>query len=174
MGYQEKTLVLFGFCSKTRMHSSRMRTGRTWTVFQSLLFGGGVTCLVGGGYLPGPGRGVWSWGVSGPGGYLTGLGGCLVRGVPSWSQGGVPTWSQGGVPTWSRGVPGQVLPPPVNRMTHTCKNITLAKTSFRPENLHTDVQDKCSPCIYNTYLKTWWSSAKPASLSRLHGGRFLS
>ena len=23
-------------------------------------------------------------------------------------------------------------PPPVNRITHTCKNITLAKTSFRP------------------------------------------
>ena len=29
------------------------------------------------------------------------------------------------------GVPGQVLPP-VNRMTNRCKNITLAKTSFRP------------------------------------------
>ena len=47
--------------------------------------------------------GVWSGGLSGPGGV------CLVWG----------------------GLPGQVLPP-VNRMTHRCKNITLAKTSFRP------------------------------------------
>ena len=30
------------------------------------------------------------------------------------------------------GVTGQVIPPILNRMTHTCKNITLAKTSFRP------------------------------------------
>ena len=70
------------------MHSSRMRTSRTLTVFQSLLF----------------------WGVSGP------------RGVSG---------PGGRVPAWSGGVPGQVLLP-VNRMTHTCKNITLAKTSFRP------------------------------------------
>ena len=37
---------------------------------------------------------------------------------------------QGGSPS-----PGGVLlarPPPVNRMTDRCKNITLAKTSFRP------------------------------------------
>ena len=27
---------------------------------------------------------------------------------------------------------GGQVPPPVNRMTHTCKNITLAKTSLRP------------------------------------------
>ena len=46
---------------------------------------------------------------------MSGLGGCLVWGCVSGPG----------------GVPGQVLPP-VNRMTHRCKNITLAKTSFRP------------------------------------------
>ena len=104
------------------MHSSRMRTGRSLTVFRSLQPGGCV---------PGPG-------VPGPGGVY------LVRGG-TWSRGGVPgarggylvpggcTWSRGGVGVylvWG-GVPGQV-PPPVNRMTNRCKNITLAKTSFRP------------------------------------------
>ena len=180
----------------TRMHSSRMRTGRSLTVFRSLQPGGGGTWSGGGGtwsrggggctwsgggvpgpgmvYLvrggvPGPGGCPWSgggctWsggGVHGPGG-VPGPGGCtwsrggvpgprgvyLVRGVGgTWSRGGCTwsggergcTWSRGGVPgpggcTWSRGmgVPGQVLPPPVNRMTNRCKNITLAKTSFRP------------------------------------------
>ena len=91
----------------TRMHSSRMRTGRTLTVFRSLLFRGG---------------GVWSRGVSGLGWHT-----CLVQG------GGVPAWS-GGVPAWSEGgclVRYSPLPP-VDRMTHACENITLAKTSFRP------------------------------------------
>ena len=76
--------------------------------------------------------------------------------VPPWTR-GVPAWSGGGclVPGGTSLVPGGFLPgpggvsgpgrvpawsggclvrhsPPVNRMTHTCKNITLAKTSFRP------------------------------------------
>ena len=90
---------------ETRMHSSRMCTGQTLTVFQSLLFRGGS----------GPG-GVWSWGVSGPGGipaylpgrgwvYLPGLGGSLVLG--GW----------GYVPAWSG------TPPPVDRIL----DITLVK-----------------------------------------------
>ena len=87
---------------------------------------------------------TWSrGGVPGPGG------GC------TWSQGGVPgpggcTWSRGCTWSWG-GVPGPggvylvqgvyLVPrgvylvrysPPVNRMTNRCKNITLAKTSFRP------------------------------------------
>ena len=81
---------------------------------------GGVAAWSGGGCLVQGGSCL----VRGVGVYLPGPGGggtCLVRG-------GVPTRSQG----WGEGVPGQVLPPPVNRMTHTCKNITLAKTSFRP------------------------------------------
>ena len=163
------------------MHSSRMRTGRSLTVFRSLQPGGGVPgpggvyLVPGGVYLvlggvPGPGgctwsqgvylvlggvpgpRGLylvpggctWSWGgVPGPGGCVPGPGGC------TWSQ-GVCTWSQGvylvlgGVPgprgvylvlggcTWSGGVYLVRYSPPVNRMTNRCKNITLAKTSFRP------------------------------------------
>ena len=179
----------------TRMHSSRMRTGRPLTVFWGLLFPGGR----GGVYLPSPGGctclvlggrgGTWSGGctwsrgvylpayrltidrilgsaVFGGGGVCT----CLVLGGYTWSGGvpgpggctclvlgGVPACSRGvgGVPAWSRGVylpgPGVYLPgprggvpawswggclvrysPPVNRITDRCKNITLAKTSFRP------------------------------------------
>ena len=113
------------------MHSSRMRTGRSLTVCCSVLpgggspwSGGGCVCLV-----PGVGfslvRGcAWSWGgfslvlggVPGPG-----RGFSLIRGG-AWSQGGSP---------WSGGVfSGE--PPPVNRITDTCKNITLATTSLRP------------------------------------------
>ena len=86
--------------------------------YAGVCFPGG--CLVwGGGVVPGPGGCAWS------GGGVSGLGG--------W--GGV--WS-GGV-----GVPGPgvclsalwdttTTPPPVNRMTNRCKNITLATTSLRP------------------------------------------
>ena len=118
-----------------------------------LVPGGGVYLVPGGG-VPGPGGGVpgpgggctWSQG----GVYLV-PGGCTwSRGGCTWSRGGVPgpgggvpgpgggvpgpgggTWSggvylvPGGVYLVPGGVPGQVLPPPVNRITHTCKNITL-------------------------------------------------
>ena len=63
---------------ETRMHSSRMRTGRSLTVCRSLLPGGA-----------GPG-GVWSGGVSAPrggllpeGGLVCSLGGVYSRGVCS-------------------------------------------------------------------------------------------
>ena len=90
---------------------------------------GGV-CLVGGG-LPGPG-GVclvlggspWSGGcLPGPGGGFS-----LVRGGSPCRRGG-SAWSGGVLPG-----PGGVLrrPPPVKRITDTCKNITLATTSLRP------------------------------------------
>ena len=77
-------------------------------------------------------------------------GSCLVWGVPPWSGGClVPGGSclvQGGflpgrgIPPWSGGWGGTCLVPggawsgipPVNRMTHASKNITLTKTSFRP------------------------------------------
>ena len=126
--------------SITRMHSSRMRTGRTLTVFRSLLIGGGG--LVQGGFLPGPGGrgggflpglGVWSRGGSSlvrggclvPGGFLPGPrgGSSLVRGgggrgfLPGlgvWSRGG-SSLVRGGV-VWSRGgsslVRGGLLPGP--------------------------------------------------------------
>ena len=85
--------------------------------------GGVVVCLV---------RGV----LLDPGGILLGPGGvvCLVRGGSPWSRGGWwSAWSGGGSP-WSReGVLWR--PPPVNRITDTCKNITMATTSLRPVNI---------------------------------------
>ena len=91
-----------------RMHSSRMRTGRSLNVCCSLLPGGvsaqggvclvqGGVCLVRGVCLPGPGGGV-----------------CLVPGGSAWSRGGARRT------------------PPVDRITDTCKNITLATTLLRP------------------------------------------
>ena len=114
---------------QTRMHSSRMRTGRSLTVYWSLLPGGGV-CSSGGVSAP---RGVGVGGVcsrgSAPGGVCSG-------GVCSW---GVSA-PKGGV--CSRGLDGgngvvsqhalRQTHPPVNRMTDRCKNITLATTSLRP------------------------------------------
>ena len=96
------------------MHSSRMRTGRSLTVCCSVLPGGGGVLLGPGGVLLGPGGGV-----------------CLVPGGGSpWSWGGSrllggSAWSGGGSPET----------PPVNRITDTCKNKTLATTSLRPVNI---------------------------------------
>ena len=89
---------------QTRMHSSRMRTGRSLTVCWSVLAGGGV----------------WSWG----GGHCSGGGGspCPVGGGSGPRRGVCLLW--GGSPCPET--------PPVNRITHTCKNITLATTSLWP------------------------------------------
>ena len=115
------------------MHSSRMRTGRSLTVCRSLLLGGWLL-----------------WGVSAPGGcvcllpwgcLLPGMGcllleGCLLPGV-SASRGvcsqGVSAWGVSaprgcGVPACTEAD----TPPPVDRITDACKNITLATTSLRP------------------------------------------
>ena len=62
-----------------------------------------------GGGLPGPG-GVVAWSGGGGGCLVPGGGGCLFPG----GGGGSPET------------------PPVNRITDTCKNITLATTSLRP------------------------------------------
>ena len=111
------------------------------------------------GGLPGRGGSPWSWGVlpgwgGSPwsGGVLLGPGGILLGpgwGGSPWSRVGGFSLVRGGSP-WSRGVflgprgspwfagflpgPGGVLrrPPSVNRITDTCKNITLATTSLRP------------------------------------------
>ena len=72
---------------KTRMQSSRMRTGRSLTIWWSLLPGGG---------------------------------GCLLP------RGGGGVVSQHAL---------RQTPPPVNRMTNRCKNITLATTSLRAVNI---------------------------------------
>ena len=73
---------------KTRMHSSRMRTGHSLTVCWSLLPGGGVSapggCLL-------PGAGGLLQGVSAPGGCLLLGGGSLPLGVSALG-GGVCSW----------------------------------------------------------------------------------
>ena len=109
-----------------------------------------------------------------------------------WSGGGSPCW--GGLPG-----PGGVLPdrgvlqrhpPPVNRITDTCKNITLATTSLRPVNIFgLDIIDvraeeeivgiKKNMFIYSqeviqASLKPWYESILsfafwPESLSEFHG-----
>ena len=135
--------------TKTRMHSSRMRTGRSLTVCCSLLPGeegclaglggfslvrGGV-CLVRGVSLPGGvGGSPWSGGVSLPGGCLPGPGGVSLpggRGCSPWSR-GVSLPGGWWVSAWSRGGVLRRPHPPMYRITDTCKNITLATTSLRP------------------------------------------
>ena len=99
---------------------------------------GGVVCLVPGGVpLPGP-RGVL---LPGLGGVLPGLvGGFSLPGLRGSSllAGGSPCLAQGGLPGRGevvclvRGGSSFLETPPVNRITHTCKNITLATTLLRP------------------------------------------
>ena len=120
-----------------------MRTGRSLTGVYLPGPGGVYLPGPGGVYLPGPRGGVpaWSGGV-----YLPGPGGgggctclvpggctCLVRG----GEGG--TCLVPGGRAWSG------TPPTVNRMTHRCKNITLAKTSFRPVINITRILCSCRP-----------------------------
>ena len=55
-------------------------------------------------------------------------GGCLP-------EGGVPDQAHPPKKKFGAGTPPKIWsrhPPPVDRMTHACENITLAKTSFRP------------------------------------------
>ena len=92
---------------RKRMHSSRMRTGRSLTVCCSLLPGGGVSLPWGG--LPAGGRGAspcWGGGFSLPGG----MGSPWSLGGGSPCRGGSPCWGGGVVSPWSRGdvslVPG--------------------------------------------------------------------
>ena len=106
-----------------RMHSSRMRTGHSLTVCCRLLPGGVSPWQ--GGVLPG--RGVWS-----REGVLPGRGGILPGGGDFPGRGGSP-WQGGGCSPYWR-------PPPVNRMTNRCKNITLATTSLRPVKRRWDGQ----------------------------------
>ena len=112
----------------TRMHSSRMRTARAFTICWSLL-PRGCTCLVWGVYLPGPG-GVY---LHGPGG--TSL---VPGGVPAWSEGRGTCLVRGEYLPGPGGVPGQVLPPPRGRITHAYENITV-----RAVNMFCSVSVSC-------------------------------
>ena len=127
------------------MHSSRMRTGRSLTVCQSLLLGGGALNFplgcgpgsdpLGCGPGPdppqfplgcGPGGGCLLLGGGLIGGGASFLGGCLLGGGASFLGGGGSPWQGGGIQACTE------ADPPVNRITHCCKNITLATTSLRP------------------------------------------
>ena len=106
-----------------------MRIGRSLTVCLSLLLGGGASFL-GGSLLAG---GPPSWGVS-------------LLGVPPSE--GSPYWGGasflGGLPGRGASFLGGLLGrhPPVNRITHSCKNITFATTSLRPvTSLHMQTLD---------------------------------
>ena len=134
-----------------------MRTGRSYTVCRSLLPGGG---LLPGGVLHAQGRfsmpgevlHAWGGGFSMPGGVLH-AGGVSMPGGGVLHGGGV--WSWGGSPCQT--------PSPVNRMTDRCKNITLAKTSFRPVSYLSQkflIRD-CYPLSGNdgwvsVFICYWW------------------
>ena len=113
----------FTFVMLTRLHSSRMRTARSLTVYPSMLCSGGWGGLFRGG-------GAWSRGVPSPGGAWFGEGG-------AWSWGG-GAWSGACL---VRGVVSQhalrqTPPPPpwTEFLTHASENITLPQTSFAGGN----------------------------------------
>ena len=95
-------MCVVDFILKTRMHSSRMRTGHSLTICQSLL----LLCLLPGGLLLGVSapRGVsapWGvsapggcllWGVSAPKGGVSALGVSALGSVCSQGGGGVSSW----------------------------------------------------------------------------------
>ena len=110
------------------MHSSRMRTGRSLTV---------CCCSSRGGVLLGPGGGGGLPGRGGGGGFSLVQEGvvCLVRGGFSLVPGGFSLVPGGGV-LW------RPPSPPVNRITDTCKNITLVTTSLRPVKMSQKVKSK--------------------------------
>ena len=137
----------------TRMHSSRMRTGRSLTVCWSLLPGGGGLPGWGGSPLSrGEGGSPWSGGrVS----LVWGGSPCLVRG-------GSPCLIRGGLPAWSGEGGGWQSPPPVNRITDTCKNITLATTSLRPV------------IIYNYCSREWKSTLRSNRIAYLEKVKWVS
>ena len=152
----------------TRMHSSRMRTGHSLTICQSLLPRGcmlprgrgregvcfpGVCASgevhasevmhasLGGACFPGGAcflRGACFWGLraSQGGGYFTGEHACFPRGHVCFSVGCVfprgACMFPGGHACFPGGMP--IPPPPVNRMTDRCKNITLASTFAAAKN----------------------------------------
>ena len=105
-------------------------------------------CLLTGGVCSG---GCLLMGVSANGGVCSkgGVcsGGCLLRGCLLWREcllpGGV---CSGGCQLWGMSAPRGVsgieacteadTPPPVDRITDACKNITLATTSLRPVKIH--------------------------------------
>ena len=124
----------------TRMHSSRMRTGRSLTVCRSLLPGGGwgwghasqAVCFPGGCVLPRGMHASWmvhvSWGVHASRGCML-PGVCVLPGRCMLPRG--VCFPGGGIPACTE------ADPPVDRITDTSKNITLATTSLRLVKMQT-------------------------------------
>ena len=82
-------------------------------------------------HTPGVGS-AWCRGcLSGPGGCLSGPGGCLPGPGGSPFQVGGSSLAGGVVCLVPGGSPCPEIPP-INKITDTCKNITLATTSLRP------------------------------------------
>ena len=110
------------------MHSSRMRTGRTVTVFRKLEPPPKIWSRHPPEKIPPPK--IWSRHPPRK----------IGAGTPkNWSR-HPPKLEQAPPRKIGAGTPPEKLeqaPPPVNRITDTCKNITLAKTSFRPVTMFT-------------------------------------
>ena len=125
--------------TQTRMHSSRMRTGRSLTVCCSLLPGGGGLPIPGGGFsllgggLPVLGGVCLFWGEGGGSAWSGGGAACSGGGSPC--RGGVCLVRGRGVCLVPGGGPARRTPP-MDRITDTCKNITLATTSLRPVKIY--------------------------------------
>ena len=150
----ETVWILYQSLWLTRMHSSRMRTGHSLIVCggggEGFPLPGGSPCPEGSPCLEGRGSPCWgqgglaAWGDGGGSPCLKGFslprGVLLARGMVSLPGG---SSCPGGF-----SLPGKVLPtgwgfsllgglslletPPVNRITHSCKNITLATTLLWP------------------------------------------
>ena len=138
-----------------------MRTGRSLTICCSLLPGGGVSPWSRGGFSLVPGGSAWS----GEGEVLPGLGGgvllgpggvCLVQGGVCLVPRGVSAWSRGGCLPGPR--VGSPETPPVNRITDTCKNITLATTSLRPVITILNSSFRLLNVWYNSVQTSMWEA----------------
>ena len=125
------------------MHSSRMRTGRTLTVFRYLA-PGGVS----------PKKAEIKKKIP------------PLTPSPPRKIGDTPHRDQTPPPGTRHHHP----PPPVNRITHACENITLAKTSFRPvtrlvtepgfPNGALHYKECCQTIFFNFFLKNCMEMTK--------------
>ena len=155
------------------MHSSRMRTGRSLTVYWSLLPGGGGVLVwgvsaLGGCLLPG---GVWSqggllWGVSAPGGIWSQRG-LLWGGVSGLEEG---VFGPGGVCSGGVSAPGGVCSRGVSAGNVCIPACTEADTPLLTES-QTPVKILPWPNFVaagkNSYLSNFKNRSFPSKLMNL-------
>ena len=117
--------IVFSLATETRLQIPVGCVPPAHRPYLPACYAWGVYLVRGAGGVPGPGGCTWPCGgvylvpmggVPGPGGCTLVWGGYLVRGVYT-GRGGVYLV--------------RYSPPPVNRITHTCKNHNLAPTSLR-------------------------------------------